>query len=101
MTKELDAVGLGAPILGDYTRVDRVKKGFKPPARNNNQNGGGDNRDDTNKKPERRIPVMTWDVEQENRNKQSLSFNPRRLGKVTQGMDKYVKDEESEGIIQA
>ena len=55
----------------------------------------------TNKKPERRIPVMTWDVEQENRNKQSLSFNPRRLGKVTQGMDKYVKDEESEGIIQA
>ena len=99
VTKELDAVGLGAPILGDYTRVDRVKKGFKPPARNNNQNGGGDNRDD--KKPERRIPVMTWDVEQENRNKQSLSFNPRRLGKVTQGMDKYVKDEESEGIIQA
>ena len=51
MTKELDAVGLGAPILGDYTRVDRVKKGFKPPARNNNQNGGGDNRDDTNKSP--------------------------------------------------
>ena len=101
VTKELDAVGLGAPILGDYTRVDRLKKGFKPPARNNNQNGGGDNRDDTNKKPERRIPVMTWDVEQENRNKQSLSFNPRRLGKVTQGMDKYVKDEESEGIIQA
>jgi hypothetical protein len=101
VTKELDAVGLGAPILGDYTRVDRVKKGFKPPARNNNQNGGGDNRDDTNKKPERRIPVMTWDVEQENRNKQSLSFNPRRLGKVTQGMDKYVKNEESEGIIQA
>ena len=80
---------------------EHYKKGFKPPARNNNQNGGGDNRDDTNKKPERRIPVMTWDVEQENRNKQSLSFNPRRLGKVTQGMDKYVKDEESEGIIQA
>ncbi len=100
VTKELDAVGLGAPILGDYTRVDRVKKGFTPPARNNNQNGGGHNHDN-NEKPERRIPVMTWDVEQENRNKQSLSFNPRRLGKVTQGMDKYVKDEESEGIIQA
>ena len=100
VTKELDAVGLGAPILGDYTRVDRVKKGFTPPARNNNQNGGGHNHDN-NEKPKRRIPVMTWDVEQENRNKQSLSFNPRRLGKVTQGMDKYVKDEESEGIIQA
>ena len=100
VTKELDAVGLGAPILGDYTRVDRVKKGFTPPARNNNQNGGGHNHDN-NEKPERRIPVMTWDVEQENRNKQSLSFNPRRLGKVTQGMDKYVNDEESEGIIQA
>jgi hypothetical protein len=41
---------------------------------------------------------MTWDVDMENRNKQSLSFNPRRLGKVTQGMDKYAPDE---GVVEA
>jgi hypothetical protein len=107
VTKELDAVGLGAPIVGDYTRVDKYVREFKPPARNHGQNqnqvsfpwsGDDHDRDQKKKKIVPEIPVMTWDVDMENRNKQSLSFNPRRLGKVTQGMDKYAPNE---GIIEA
>ena len=104
VTKELDAVGLGAPIVGDYTRVDKYVREFKPPARNHGQNQTGNQvsfpwaDDDHKKKVVPEIPAMTWDVDMENRNKQSLSFNPRRLGKVTQGMDKYAPDE---GVIEA
>jgi hypothetical protein len=109
VTKELDAVGLGAPIVGDYTRVDKYVREFKPPARNHGQNQTGNqvsfpwsdddhDRDQKKKKIVPEIPAMTWDVDMENRNKQSLSFNPRRLGKVTQGMDKYAPDE---GVIEA
>ena len=109
VTKELDAVGLGAPIVGDYTRVDKYVREFKPPARNHGQNQTGNqvsfpwsdddhDRDQKKKKIVPEIPAMTWDVDMENRNKQSLSFNPRRLGKVTQGMDKYAPDE---GVVEA
>ena len=92
--------------------MDKYVREFKPPARNHGQNqnqvsfpwsggatGGDHDLDhDQKKKIVPEIPVMTWDVDIENRNKQSLSFNPRRLGKVTQGMDKYAPDE---GIIEA